>query len=198
MSLLFSIGHPWPICLPWASSTFLLTLYSLGLLLTLLGFPSPIISYSSFGFMGLPSIPYSLCLHCFEPATAHSYFFSHHTLPLGLLFAISLFLGSFEPICFLKAHLFISWTCDPLFLLLGLNGFCSLYFADFFLVCVAGWASSLSFGFHKKKTLNNGLMVRTRANVTSIMHSNPPLHTSKLPIVSVIVVKMWIVSWIDF
>ena len=116
-------------------------------------------------------------------------FFSYHTLPRGLLFAISLFLGSFEPICFLKAHLFISWTCDPLFLLLGLNGFCSLYFADFFSVCVAGWASSLSFGFHKKKTLNNGLMVRTRANVTSIVHSNPPLHTSKLPVVSVIVVK---------
>ena len=65
-------------------------------------------------------------------------FFSHHTLPMGLLLAISLFLGSFEPICFLKAYLLISWTCDPLFLLLGLNGFCSLSFANFFLVCVAG------------------------------------------------------------
>ena len=155
MSFLFSLGHPWPICLPWASSAFLLTLYSYGLLLTSLSFPSPITSYSSLGFMGLPSIPYSLCLHCFGPATAHSYFFSHHTLPMGLLLAISLFLGSFEPVYFLKTHLLISWTCDPLFLPLGLNGFCSLSFANFFSVCVAGmgflpfiWVS------HKKKTLN--------------------------------------------
>ena len=103
-----------------------------------LGFPGPITSYLSLGFMGLPSIPYSLCLHCFGPAAAHSYFFSHHTLPTGLLFVISLFLGSFEPICFLKTHLFISWTYDSLFLLLRLNGFCSLYFANFFSVYVAG------------------------------------------------------------
>ena len=60
--------------------------------------------------------------------------FSHHTLPMGLLFAISLFPSSFEPICFLKTH----WTCDPLFLPFGLNGFCSLSFANFFSVCVAG------------------------------------------------------------
>ena len=71
----FSLRHPWPICLPWASSAFLLTLYSHGLLLTSLGFPGPITSYSSLGFMGLPSIPYSLCLHCFRPTAAHSYFF---------------------------------------------------------------------------------------------------------------------------
>ena len=30
--------------------------------------------------------------------------FSHHTLPMGLLLTISLFPGSFEPTCFLKAH----------------------------------------------------------------------------------------------
>ena len=64
--------------------------------------------------------------------------FSHHTLPMGLLFAISLLLGSFEPIRFLKAHLLILWTFDPLLLLLELNGFCSLSFANFFSVCVAG------------------------------------------------------------
>ena len=123
MSLLFSLGHPWPICLPWASSALLLTLYSHGLLLTSLCFPGPITSYSFLGFMSLPSIPYSLCLHCFGPAAAHSYFFSHHALPMGLLLTISLFPGSFEPICFLKAHLLISRTCDPLFLPLRLNGF---------------------------------------------------------------------------
>ena len=173
--------------------------------------------------MGLPSIPYFLCLHCFGPATSHFYFFhiihcswvcysgflgpftnfvfpwaftdfiglprpnyfililgvygpainpilsllallwachspfllfSHHTLLMGLLLTISLFPGSFEPICFLKAHLLISWTCDPLFLLLGLSGFCSPSFANF--LVLLGWASFLTFGFHKKKkTLNN-------------------------------------------
>ena len=64
--------------------------------------------------------------------------FSHHTLPMSLLLAISLFLSSFEPICFLNAHLLISWICDPLFLPFGLNGFCSLSFANFFSICVAG------------------------------------------------------------
>ena len=123
---------------PWASSALFLTLYSHGLLLALLGFPGPVTSYSSSGFMGLLSISYSLCLHCFEPAVACSYFFSHHTLPMSLLFVISLFPDSFEPICFLKAHLFILWIYDPLFLPLGLNGFCSLSFADFFSVCVIG------------------------------------------------------------
>ena len=75
MSLLFSLGHPWPICLPWASLALLLTLYSHGLLLTSLGFLGPITLYSSLGFMGLSLILYSLCLHCFGPVAAHSYFF---------------------------------------------------------------------------------------------------------------------------
>ena len=149
MSLLFSLGHLWPICLPWASSALLLTLYSHGLLMTSLGFPYPITSYLSLGFIGLPSILYSLCLHCFGPAVTHSYFFSHHTQPMGLLLTISLFLGFFEPICFLKTHLLISWTYYPFFLLLGLNGFCSLSFASFFVLL--GWASFLTFGFHKKR-----------------------------------------------
>ena len=133
---------------------FFLTLYSHGLLLASLGFPGPIISYSSLEFMGLPSISYSLCLHCFGPVVAYSHFFSHHTLPMGLLLTISLFSGSFEPTCFLKAHLLISWTCDPLFLPLGLNGFCSLSLRTSFRSMLLGWASSLLFGF-LKKTLNN-------------------------------------------
>ena len=40
-----------------------------------IGLPGPITSYSSLGFMGLPSIPYFLCLHCFGLAAAYSYFF---------------------------------------------------------------------------------------------------------------------------
>ena len=150
----FSLGHPWPICLPWASSALLLTLYSYELLLTSLGFPSPITSYSSLGFMGLPSIPYSLCLHCFGPAAAHFYFFSHHALPMGLLLTISLFPGSFEPICFLKAHLLISWICDPLFLSLELNGF-FLFFISCQLLYVAELGFLSYIWVSQKRTLNS-------------------------------------------
>ena len=49
-----SLGYLWPTCFLWASLTFLLTLHSLGLLLTSLGFPSPITLFSSLGFVGLP------------------------------------------------------------------------------------------------------------------------------------------------
>ena len=38
----FLLGHPWPICFPWASSAHFLILYSHGFLLTLLGFSNPI------------------------------------------------------------------------------------------------------------------------------------------------------------
>ena len=38
-------------------------------------------------------------------------------------YAISLFPGFFRPIYLLKAYLFISWTCDPLFLPVGPDGF---------------------------------------------------------------------------
>ena len=101
------MGSCVPFVFPWASLAHLLAFGFLSpftnfvfswLLLTSLGFPSPITSYSSLGFMGLPSIPYSFCLHCFGPTAAHSYFFSHHTLPMGLLLTTSLFPGSFEPI----------------------------------------------------------------------------------------------------
>ena len=154
----FSFGHPWPICLPWAFSALLLTLYSHGFLLTLLSFPDPITSYSYLGFMGLLSIPYSLYLHCFGPAAAHFYFFSHHTLSMGLLLTISLFLGSFEPICLLKAHLLISWTCDPLFLPLGLKGF--LFSVSCQLLCVAE-LGSLSYIWVSQKRPSTHLATST-------------------------------------
>ena len=47
--------------------------------------------------------------------------------------------GSFRPICFLKAHLFILWAYDPLFLPLGLNSF-SINLLTLFYPCF--WASS--------------------------------------------------------
>ena len=121
----------------------------MGFLLISLGFPGPITSYSSLGFIGLPSIPYSLCLHCFKPAAAYSYFFSHHILPMGLLFTISLFPGSFELICSLKAHLLISLTYDPLFLPLGLNGFFVFCLLPTSLCCRVG-LPFLYLGFTKK------------------------------------------------
>ena len=148
MSLLFSLGHPWLIYLPWASSALLLTLYSHGLLLTLLGSPTQLLHTHSWGLWAYHQSP--TLFACIALGLPWPIFtsFSHHTLPIGLLLTISLFLSSFKPICFLKTHLLISWTYDPLFLPLGLNGFCPLSFANFFMLL--GWASFLTFGFHKK------------------------------------------------
>ena len=116
----FSLGHPWLVCFLWASSSLLLTLYSYGLLLTSLGFLGPITSFSSLGFMGLPLIPYFLCLHYFRLVVAHSHFSISYT---AHGYAIFLFPGFFKPIYLHKTHLFISWACDPLFLPLRPNGF---------------------------------------------------------------------------
>ena len=68
----------------------------------------------------MPSTSYFLCLHYFGLAVAHSHFSTSHT---AHGFATSLSPSSFRFIYFLKAHLFISWACDSLFLPLGLNGF---------------------------------------------------------------------------
>ena len=61
--------------------------------------------------------------------------FLHHILPI----TTSLFSGSFKPVCFLKAYLFILWAYDPLFLPIGLNGF-SIHLLTLFSPCC--WASS--------------------------------------------------------
>ena len=114
------MGSYVPFVFPWASLAHLLALSFLD------PFPNFVFSWAFTGFIRLWA--------CYSPFLL----FAHHTLPMGLLFAISLFLGSFEPICFLKAHLLISWTCDPLFLPFRLNGFCSLSFANFFSVYVTG------------------------------------------------------------
>ena len=99
----FSLGHPWLVCFLWASSSLLLTLYSYGLLLTSLGFLGPITSFSSLGFMGLPLIPYFLCLHYFWAYSGPFSLFLHHILPMGMLFlsfraSLSPFTSS-RPIC---------------------------------------------------------------------------------------------------
>ena len=132
----FSLRHPWPICFLWASLTLLPTLHSHTLLLTSLGLPDPITLFSFLGFMGLPLTPYFLCLHYFGPTVAHSHFFISYT---AHRYAISLFQGFFKPIYLLKAHLFISWACDPLFLPLRFNSF-SIHLLTLFCPCC--WASS--------------------------------------------------------
>ena len=130
--------HPWPICFLWTSMALLLTQHSHGLLLTSLGFPGLITLFSSLGFMGLLLTSYFLCLHYFRPAAALFHFFTSYTTHR---YAISLFSGFFKPTCLFKAHSFISWTCDPLFLLLGPNGF-AIYLPIF--CCPCHWAFLLS------------------------------------------------------
>ena len=120
MSHLFSFGRPGPVCFLWASSALFLTLHYHGLLLNSLGFPGPITLFLILGVHGLALNPYlsllSLLWACCGP-------FSLFHIIYYPWFAFSLFPGSFKPIYLLKAHLFISWACDPLFLPLGLNGF---------------------------------------------------------------------------
>ena len=141
------MGSYVPFVFPWASLAHLLALGFLGLFtnfvfpwdfIDFIGFPRPNYFILILGVYGSAINPLLSLLALLWAYRGPFLLFSHHTLPMGLLFAISLFQGSFKPICFLKAHLLISWTCDLLFLQFGLNGFCSLSFADFFSVYVAG------------------------------------------------------------
>ena len=116
---------------PWASLAYLFVLGFLG------SFTNFVFLWTFTDFIGLfrPNFILILWVHglAINPLLSllallwacHSPFllFSHHTLLMSLLLTISLFPGSFEPICFLKAHLLILWTCNPLFLLFELNGF---------------------------------------------------------------------------
>ena len=142
-SLLFSLEHPWPFCFLQASLALLLTLHSHGFLLTLLGFHGPIILFSSLGFMGLPLIPYFLCLHYFESTVTHSYFSISYT---AYRYAISLFPGFLKPICLFKAHSFTSWAYNLLFLPLRPNGFATSLPV---LCCPYCWAFFFLLGFSK-------------------------------------------------
>ena len=111
------------------------------LLLSSLGFPGPITLSLILGVHGLAINPLLSLLSSFGPTLAHSHF-SITYIAHDLL--ISLFSGSFKPIYPLKAHLFISWVYDPLFLPLGLNGF-SIHLPTLF--CPHCWASPLHLDF---------------------------------------------------
>ena len=166
----FSLGHHWPICFLWASLTLLLTLHSHELLLISLDFLGPITSFSSLGFMGLPLTPYFLCLHYFGPAVAHSHFFISFATHV---YAISLFPGFFKPIYLLKAHLFISWACDPLFLWLRPNGF-TTYLPT--LCCPCGWAFFFLLGFSKMALNKTNLHTDSHSHPYPLVFHNASLH----------------------
>ena len=95
VSHLFSLGHPWPICFPWASLTLFITLHSHGLLL------------SSLGFLGLITLSLILEVHglVINPLLSllsllwayHGPFSLFHII-YCLWFDFSLFLDSFKPI----------------------------------------------------------------------------------------------------
>ena len=170
----FSLGILGPFACLGLPRPFFLTLYSHGLLLTSLGFPGPITSYSSLEFMGLPSIPYSLRLHCFEPAAARSYFF--HIIHCPWV--------SYSPFLFFWALLSPFAFSRPIYLFYGpvihysyrldLMVFVLYLLPTSFRSVLLGWASSFLFGFHKKKTLNN-VQVKKTGNIQEKYPS--PLHS---------------------
>ena len=104
VSHLFSLGRPRPVCFPWASLAFFLTLHSHGLLLKSLGFPGPITLSLILGAYGLAINPLLSLLSLLW--ACHGPFLLYHFIYCPW-FAFSLFPGSFKPIFLLKTHLFI-------------------------------------------------------------------------------------------
>ena len=141
VSHLFSLRRLGPVCFPWASSALFLTLHSHGLLLNSLGFPGPItlsliVWVHGFAINSLLSL-LSLLWACRGP-------FSLFYIIYCPWFTFSLCSDSFKLIYLLKAHFFISWAYDPLFLPLRLNWF-SIYLPTLFCPCC--WASPFHLGF---------------------------------------------------
>ena len=111
--------------------------------------PDPITSYSSSGFMGLPSIPYSLYLHCFGPAAAHSYFFHITHCPWVCYSLFLSFRALLSPFAFsMPIYLFHGPVIHYFCRLDLMVFFCSLSLANFSVLL--SWALFLTFGFHKK------------------------------------------------
>ena len=138
---LFSLGHPRPVSFPQASSTLFLTSHYHGLLLNSLGFPGPITLFLILGVHGLAINP---LLSLLSLLWARRSPFSLFHIIYCPWFAFFLFPGSFKLIYLFKTHLFISWAYDPLFLLLGLNGFSIRLPTPF---CPCCWTSPFHLGF---------------------------------------------------
>ena len=146
---IFSLGHPWPVCFLWASSSLLLTLHSHRLLLTSLDFLAPITSFSSLGFMGLPLTPYFLCMQYFWAYSDPFSLFLNHILPMDMLFlSVQASLSPFtplRPICLFHEPV-IHHSCHLGLMVLSL------------VCCPCCWAFCLPLGSSKKVTLNNMYM----------------------------------------
>ena len=136
----FSLGHPWPICLPWAYLALLTNFVFPWAFTDFIGLPRPNYFILILGVHGPAIIPLLSLLVLLWAYHGPFLLFSRHTLPMGLLLTISLFPSASEPISFLKVHLLTPWTCDLLFLPLGLNGF--LFSVSWQIPCVA------ELGFH--------------------------------------------------
>ena len=96
LSHFFLLEHPWLICFPWASLAHFLILHTHKLLLTPLGFPSPITLFLILGAHGLPINPllsYFITSGLLWPILT----LLLHIMPMSFLLP---FLGSFRPICF--------------------------------------------------------------------------------------------------
>ena len=141
MSHLFSLGCPGPVCFPWASSAIFLTLHSHEFLLNSLGFLGPITLSL---ILGVHGFVINLLLSLLSLLWLCRGSFSLFHIIYCPWFDFSLFPDSFKPIYLLKAHIFISWAYDLLFLPLGLNRF-SIYLPTLFCLCC--WASPFHLGF---------------------------------------------------
>ena len=144
---MFSLGHPWPTCLPWASSTLFLTLYSHGLLLASLGF-GPTAAHSYFFHI----------IHC--PWVCYSLFLSFRILLSSFAFSRPIYL-------FHRRVIHYSYRLDLMVFVLYL-------LPTSFRSVLLGWASSLLFGFHKK-TLNTAHKLTCPLNKLKSLesYSNP-------------------------
>ena len=113
------VGSFGPFLSPWASSAHLLILHSYRLLLTLLGFPDPIIVSFILEAHGLsinPLLSYFITSGLLWPILT----FLHHIIPMSLLL---LSLGSFRPICFPQGLFIYFIGLWSIFLSFGLNDF---------------------------------------------------------------------------
>ena len=115
----FSHGFPWPICLPWASSTLLLTLYSHGFLLTLLGFLAQLLHTLPWGLWVCHQSPtFFACIALGLPQPILTFFTSHtthgfatHYFSLsGLFWAHLLSQGPFTYFMDLWSIIPVAWT----------------------------------------------------------------------------------------
>ena len=138
----FSFGHPWPIYFPSAFLALFLTLHSHVLVLTPLGFLGPITLSLILGAHGLAINPLLSLLAL--PWAYYGSFSLFYITYCPWVCHFSLSPSSFRPIYFLKAHFFILWACNPLFLPFWLNGFfCP--FSNSFLPMLLGFFFLLDF-----------------------------------------------------